>query len=55
MASGEWRPFALFIGLFILTASIVLASGPAIFFKRSGQEQMAASPLMPGAGEANRL
>lgn len=49
LADGEWRPLALFLGLFILTAVIVLASGPDVFLKRPGQKNKAPSPVMPGA------
>lgn len=54
LAGGESMPYVLFIGLFILTAIIVLASSPATFLKRPVQEKMVPSPIMPATGVENR-
>jgi membrane protease YdiL (CAAX protease family) len=46
LASGEWRPAALFIGIFIVAAMIILAYRPAVFLKRPEQEKIVVLPLM---------
>ena len=47
LARGEWRPAALFVGVFILAAVIILASKPAVFLKRPAREKIVVLPLMP--------
>jgi membrane protease YdiL (CAAX protease family) len=46
LARGEWRPAALFIGMFMVATMIILAYRPAVFLKRPEQENNVVLPFM---------